>query len=245
MRWGKCGRKARRVKDRRSRRWRHLDLAGMTVHLKYSIRLVHCDACGTVKTERVPWAAPDSGFTHAFEERAAYLTQQSSSTAVSKLLRVTWRTVGRIIRRVVHRELEASGDRLDGLKHIGIDELSYTNSSPSTTSPRSIGATCAPRTRSNRPSLRSACGTTRTKGSGSRIACLTMVFKLAQAAERNWRRLTGHVTEDGWRDVSVVHRRPQLAGESSQARYFGTSLSAAGSRPTGRPAPSRRPGCGR
>jgi transposase len=125
MRCGECGRKARRVKDRRSRRWRHLDLAGMTVHLKYSIRRVHCDACGAVKTERVPWAAPDSGFTHAFEERAAYLAQQSSSTAVSKLLRVTWRTVGRIIRRVVHRELDASGVRLDGLKHIGIDELSY------------------------------------------------------------------------------------------------------------------------
>ena len=34
--------------------------------------------------------------------------------------------------------------------------------------------------------------TTRTKGCGSRIACLTMVFKLAQAAERKWRRLNGH-----------------------------------------------------
>ena len=31
----------------------------------------------------------------------------------------------------------------------------------------------------------------RTKGSGSRSACLTMVFKLALAAEKNWRRLNG------------------------------------------------------
>jgi len=31
----------------------------------------------------------------------------------------------------------------------------------------------------------------RTKGSGSRTACLTMVFKLALAAEKNWRRLNG------------------------------------------------------
>jgi len=31
--------------------------------------------------------------------------------------------------------------------------------------------------------------TRKTKGSGSRIACLTMVFKLAQAAERRWRTL--------------------------------------------------------
>lgn len=34
--------------------------------------------------------------------------------------------------------------------------------------------------------------TKRTKGSGSRVACLTMVFKLAQAAERKWRKLNGH-----------------------------------------------------
>lgn len=34
--------------------------------------------------------------------------------------------------------------------------------------------------------------TKRTKGCGSRIACLTMVFKLAQAAERKWRKLNGH-----------------------------------------------------
>jgi transposase-like protein len=31
----------------------------------------------------------------------------------------------------------------------------------------------------------------RTKGSGSRVACLAMVFKLAQAAQEGWRRLTG------------------------------------------------------
>ncbi len=34
--------------------------------------------------------------------------------------------------------------------------------------------------------------TKRTKGSGSRKACLAMVFRLAQAAERKWRRLNGH-----------------------------------------------------
>ena len=33
--------------------------------------------------------------------------------------------------------------------------------------------------------------TRKTKGSGSRIACLTMVFKLAQSAERRWRTLNG------------------------------------------------------
>ena len=31
--------------------------------------------------------------------------------------------------------------------------------------------------------------TTKTKGSGSRLACLTMVFKLALAAQKTWRAL--------------------------------------------------------
>jgi putative transposase len=35
--------------------------------------------------------------------------------------------------------------------------------------------------------------TRRTKGSGSRTACLTMVFKLAQCAQRSWRKLNGSV----------------------------------------------------
>ena len=33
--------------------------------------------------------------------------------------------------------------------------------------------------------------TARTKGCGSRMACLTMVFKLARCAETHWRRLNG------------------------------------------------------
>lgn len=32
----------------------------------------------------------------------------------------------------------------------------------------------------------------RTKGNGSRAACLAMVYKLAESASKNWRRLNGH-----------------------------------------------------
>jgi transposase len=124
-RCGDCGSLARGVHDRRDRYWRHLDLAGMTVRLRYSIRRVRCPACEGVKTEEVPWADAGCNFTHAFEERVAYLAQQSSKTAVSKLLRVAWRTVGGIIGRVVSRHLDGGEDRLEGLRHIGIDELSY------------------------------------------------------------------------------------------------------------------------
>ena len=47
--------------------------------------------------------------------------------------------------------------------------------------------------------------THRTKGCGSRIACLTMVFKLAQSAEQTWRALNGSVLlEDVIRGVQFV-----------------------------------------
>jgi len=124
-RCGECGTKCRAVHDRRERRWRHHDLAGMALHLSYRIRRVRCSDCGTVKTEKVPWAPPSSAFTYAFEERAAYLAQQSSKTAVSDLLRIAWRTVGWIVRRVVARQRDEDGDGLDGLRLIGVDELSY------------------------------------------------------------------------------------------------------------------------
>jgi len=124
-RCGECGAQARSVHDRRDRFWRHLDLAGMTVRLHYSIRRVHCTECDGVRTEQVPWAARGSNFTLPFEERVAWLAQQSSNTAVSTLMRVVWRTVGSIVSRVVPRHLDTQEDRLDGLRHIGIDELSY------------------------------------------------------------------------------------------------------------------------
>ena len=44
--------------------------------------------------------------------------------------------------------------------------------------------------------------TRRTKGCGSRVACLTMVFKLAQSAEKRWRALNGsHLLDDVIRGV--------------------------------------------
>ena len=124
-RCGDCGTRVRKVHDRRVRTWRHLDLAGMQVRLRYAIRRVRCHRCCGVKTESVPWASAGAGFTTPFEERVAYFAQQCSKTAVSRLMRVAWATVGDIISRVVDRHFDGSKDRLDGLRHIGIDELSY------------------------------------------------------------------------------------------------------------------------
>lgn len=117
-----CGRKAHAGYDRRERRWRHLDLAGMTLHLCGDVRRVKCKRCG-VRVECVPWADPGSWFTFDFEDQVAYLAQRCDKTTVSGQMRVAWQTVGDIVERVVARR--STGDPLDGLTIIGVDELSY------------------------------------------------------------------------------------------------------------------------
>ena len=123
-RCSECGKRVRRGYDKRQRMWRHLDLAGMKTVLRYEFRRVDCPRCG-VKVEGVPWATAGSHFTRPFEEHTAYLAQQCAGTTVTRLMRIAWRTVGTIIRRVVNRHEEGIEDRLDGLRLIGIDELSY------------------------------------------------------------------------------------------------------------------------
>jgi transposase len=118
-----CERRVRAVHDRyEGRRWRHLDLAALRVWLRYTMRRVDCPRCGVV-VELVPWAENQSWFTYEFEEQVAYLAQRADKTTLSTLMRIGWRTVGAIIERVLPRH--RSADPLEGLTHIGIDELSY------------------------------------------------------------------------------------------------------------------------
>jgi transposase len=118
---GRCGKGCSSGYDSRERRWRHVDVIGLQVMLRYCIRRVDCSSCG-VTTELVPWAEPMSPFTRVTEELTAYLAQRTDKTTVGRVMRIAWRSVGNIIERVVARL--GPKDSLDGLTHIGIDELS-------------------------------------------------------------------------------------------------------------------------
>jgi transposase len=106
-----------------SRLWRHLDFGGVEVFLRYAPRRVDCFRCGVV-VEKVPWSEEaDSRFTRDFEDQVAYLAQRSDKTSITKMFRIAWESVGRIIERVVRRK--GPENPLAGLEHIGVDELSY------------------------------------------------------------------------------------------------------------------------
>jgi transposase len=84
---------------------------------------VSCRKHGVV-VARVPWARHDSRFTRDFEDQCAWMAVHVSKTTLAELLRVAWRTVGRIIGSVVD-ERSAEFDPLNGLRKIGIDEVSF------------------------------------------------------------------------------------------------------------------------
>jgi transposase len=124
---GRCGRCRRPAPGydagRGRRRWRALDLGVVQVHLEADAPRVRCREHGVV-VAHVPWARHRAGHTLAFEQQVAWLATQSSKAAITELMRVAWRTVGAIIARV-WEEISAHTDQLDGLRRIGIDEVSY------------------------------------------------------------------------------------------------------------------------
>ena len=105
------------------RYWRHLDFGGVRVYFTYRPRRVNCPSCGVVE-EKVPWSdEPKSRFTLDFEESVGYLVQRCDKTSVQEVFGITWRTVGRIVERVYKRHRPE--EPLEGLKNIGVDEVSY------------------------------------------------------------------------------------------------------------------------
>ena len=118
-----CGQTGRlEIHDRRIKRWRHLDLGASRCWIECELRLLRCRDCG-VRFEAVPWARPGAQHTRDFEDTVAWLAQQMAFTPITRLLRIGWATVGRIVERVVADHLDE--DRLAGLVCIGVDEISY------------------------------------------------------------------------------------------------------------------------
>jgi transposase len=123
-RCGRCGVRAPGYDQGEGRRrWRALDLGTLVCHLEADSPRVRCPEHG-ITVAQVPWARHDAGHTRDFDDVAAWLVTHTSKSAVCALLRIAWRTVGSIVERVVG-EGRAAHDPFEGLRRIGIDEISY------------------------------------------------------------------------------------------------------------------------
>ena len=105
------------------RRWRALDLGAVRAVVEAEAPRVRCTDHGVVVAS-VPWARHDARHTRSFDDTVAWLAVACSKSTVTVLMRTGWRTVGAIVKRVC-ADVDAVTDRLDGLRRIGIDEISY------------------------------------------------------------------------------------------------------------------------
>lgn len=124
QRCGVCGKRSAWYDGAgRRRQWRSLDFATTKVWVEAAAPRVCCPVHGPTVVS-VPWARHDAGHTLAFDDQVAWLAVHTSRTAVAELMRIAWRTVGAICKRVAE---DAGGkvNRLARLRRIGIDEISY------------------------------------------------------------------------------------------------------------------------
>ena len=88
--------------DSRQRRWRHLDTCQFQTVLVCDAPRVNCGECG-IHAARLPWAAPNSGFTTMFENFVIAWLKEASTAAVARMLGLSWTAIDGIMARAVKR----------------------------------------------------------------------------------------------------------------------------------------------
>lgn len=105
------------------RRWRAPDVGLCPAYVVAEAPRVRCQEHGVV-VQAVPWARPGSRFTTLFEDQVAWLAVRTDKSTLASLLKIAWRTVGRILERVAQSMSEVR-EPLANVTRIGIDEVSY------------------------------------------------------------------------------------------------------------------------
>ena len=82
------------------------------LEVRARLRRLRCPEHG-VHVEGVPFARDGARFTRDFEDFVAWLATKTDRTAICRLVRIDWETVGRIIKRVGDELLPA--DRLQAI----------------------------------------------------------------------------------------------------------------------------------
>ncbi len=123
-RCGLCGVRAPGYDQGQGRRnWRAMDVGVLVCHIQSDAPRVKCPEHGPTVAQ-VPWARHGAGHTRHFDDQVSWLVTHTSKSAVAEVMRVSWRSVGSIITRVVD-DARAAKDPFEGLVRIGIDEISY------------------------------------------------------------------------------------------------------------------------
>jgi len=102
--------------------WRHLDLGAWRLEVRARLRQLRCPDHG-VHVEAVAFARHRAGLTRDLDDLVAWLATKADKTTISRMLRIDWQTVGRVVERVCDEQLDT--ERLNDLFDIGIDEIAW------------------------------------------------------------------------------------------------------------------------
>lgn len=124
----RCGRCERRSpgydRGEGRRRWRALDLGTLQVFIEAESPRVNCGEHGPT-VAAVTWARHGARHTLEFDQTVTWLARYCAKRIVALLFRIAWETVGSILTRVMSGVDALGPDRFDGVRRIGIDEVSY------------------------------------------------------------------------------------------------------------------------
>lgn len=108
--------------DKRRRQWRHLDTCQFKTILVADTPRVKCDKHGVV-TVSVPWADSGSGFTALFEALVIDWLKEASTSAVARLMGLSWNAIDGIMQRAVTRGLLRREEH--NATRLGVDETAF------------------------------------------------------------------------------------------------------------------------
>jgi transposase len=103
--------------------WRHLDLGVWRLEVRAALRQLRCPEHG-VHVEGVPFARHRARLTRDFDDLVAWLATKADKTTITRLVRIDWQTIGRVIERVGAEHLDRA-DRLADLFEISVDEVAW------------------------------------------------------------------------------------------------------------------------
>jgi transposase len=108
--------------DTRRRSWRHLDTCQFKTILVADVPRVECAEHGVLQID-TPWAEPNSGFTALMEALIIDWLKEANTSAVARLMRLTWDEIDSVMQRSVRRGLARR--KLESIERIGVDETSF------------------------------------------------------------------------------------------------------------------------
>jgi transposase len=117
-----CEKEKGKAYDTEERTWRHLNFFQYEAHLTARLPRVECGGGCGVKTVKVPWARPGSGFTFLYEALVMILVKEMPVKPAARILGEHDTRIWRI----VQYHVEEAWSRLDlsEVEQVGIDETS-------------------------------------------------------------------------------------------------------------------------